>query len=52
MKIYGREIETVNEFKYLGIIIANNITTPIRILKDDYVQQNVVSMQCVPIVSC
>jgi hypothetical protein len=33
MKIYDRGIETVNEFKYLGIIIANNITTPSRILK-------------------
>jgi hypothetical protein len=33
MKIYGKEIGTVNEFKYLGIIIANNITTPSRILK-------------------
>ncbi len=33
MKIYGKEIETVNEFKYLGIIIANNSTTPSRILK-------------------
>jgi hypothetical protein len=32
LKIYGKNIETVKEFKYLGIIIANNITTPRRIL--------------------
>ena len=32
MKIYGKEIETVEEFRYLGIMIANNITTPRRIL--------------------
>ena len=32
MKVYNMEVETVQEFKYLGIIIANNLTTPSRIL--------------------
>jgi hypothetical protein len=33
LKVYGEEIETVNEFKYLGVMIANNSKTPSRILK-------------------
>jgi hypothetical protein len=33
LHVYNREIETVDKFKYLGIILANNETTPISILK-------------------
>ena len=33
LNVYQEEIETVNQFKYLGIIIANNETIPVSILK-------------------
>ena len=33
LHVYNQEIETVNCFKYLGIILANNETTPISVLK-------------------
>ena len=33
LNVYKKEIGTVNQFKYLGIILANNETTPVSLLK-------------------
>ncbi len=31
--VYDKEIETIDKFKYLGIVIANNKTTPVAALE-------------------